>query len=333
MKICITGGCGFLGHHLVEHFLKQGSDIVVLDRLSYASSGYDRLRDIGCFDDKKVRVIGCDLSHPIQPGVVKEIGEVDFIIHAAAETHVDNSIVDPLPFLESNVIGTHHLLMLAKELGTRVFLVSTDETYGPAPEGFAGFEPTATCRPTNPYAAAKTGAEALAWAYSNTYRIPITIAVGMNFFGERQHPEKFIVKTIQHVLSGKVLPIHSNAAKTKSGSRFYLHCRNYAAAIDFILKRPDCPPKVHIVGEKEISNLELAEMIAGFVGKKLHYEMTDFHSSRPGHDLRYALVDTFLNKNGWTFPLSIEKSMERTIRWYLNPKNDRWLWWGASHGE
>lgn len=330
MKLLITGGCGFLGHHLVEHFLKASpeNEIVILDRLSYASSGYDRLRDIQAFDDKRVRVLGADLGRKVSDGTQQEIGQIDFIVHAAAETHVDNSIVNPLPFLEANVLGTHWLLMLARELQPkRTFVISTDEVYGPAPEGFAGFDVGDRYRPTNPYAAAKTGSEAICFAYSNTFRIPVTIVNGMNFIGERQHSEKFLVKTILCALSGETLPIHASPDLKKSGTRFYLHCRNFAAALGFMMNQDNVPPKVHVVGEKELSNLDLAQMIAGYVGKSLNYEMVNFHASRPGHDLRYAMVDHYLSGLGWKHPLPIEESLKRTIQWYLKPENKRWLEW------
>ncbi len=341
MKLLITGGCGFLGHHLVEHFLKADPDteIVILDRLSYASAGFDRLRDISVFDDKRVRVLGCDLRVPVAEGVIREIGPVDYIIHTAAETHVDNSITNPLPFFESNVIGTHHLLKLAQEPELRsvgrmphTFLVSTDEVYGPAKWDAPGFTEDAPFNPTNPYAASKAGAEALANSYRHTYGVPVTICNGMNFFGERQHPEKFIVKCILYALAGKKLSIHADAARERSGTRFYLHCRNFAAAVGFLIDGDvegaiALPKKVHIVGEREISNLEMATMIAGFVGKPLNYELVDFHSSRPGHDLRYAMADTYFKARGYTHPIPIEESLERTVRWYLDRRNKKWLEW------
>lgn len=329
MRILVTGGAGFLGHHLVEHFLKAGHEIVVLDRLSYASSGFDRLRDIEVFDDKRVRILTADLCQPIQPGMLREIGKVDLVIHAAAETHVDRSIVDPLPFIHSNVLGVHHVLMLACDLDARIFLVSTDEVYGPAPQGHPGFLPDAPFRPSNPYAAAKAGGESLAMAYANTYGIKATIINGMNFIGERQHTEKFVVSTIQKVLRGEMVTIHADATKTQSGTRFYLHCRNFAAALEFIANRADAPQKIHVVGEREISNLEMAQLIANIVGKTLMYEMVSWHASRPGHDLRYALAEQWLPSVGYSHPLPLEVTLERTVRWYLDPKHERWLWWGA----
>lgn len=331
MKILITGGCGFLGHHLVEHFLKNtDAQIVVLDKLTYASAGFDRLRDIQAFDDKRAQVLVCDLTKPIEPALASEMGDISYIIHAAAETHVDNSISNPLPFLESNVIGTHNLLMYARTLSDikRVFVISTDEVYGPAMFGAPGFLPGDPVFPTNPYAASKVGAEAISTAYANTFGLPITIVNGMNFFGERQHPEKYLPKVIRYVQAGIELQIHANADRTISGTRFYLHCRNFASALSFMMERKKpLPWKVHVVGEREISNLDLARNIAAIVGKILNFRLVDFHSSRPGHDLRYAMRDNWLAGEGWKHPIPIEQSLQKTVRWYLDPKNSRWLDW------
>lgn len=352
MRILITGGCGFLGSHLVEHFLKTTDhEIIVLDKLTYASNGYDRLRDVKAnMPDEmqgRVHILGCDLGQPIPEGVKHEVGEVDYVIHAAAETHVDNSISDPLPFLHSNVLGTHHLLWWLRGMGglRRVFLVSTDEVYGPAAFGddVAGFDEQAPFRPANPYAAAKAGGEAVGMAYANTYRIPVTIVNTMNLYGERQHPEKFIPLVIRRVLVSEKILIHADPSRQRSGTRFYIHCRNFASAILFLVERAqrrdrirrsmtpmfygdeeDFPRKIHVAGEREISNLDLAQLIAGYVGKPLHYEMVDFHSSRPGHDLRYALDDSMIRERmGWQQMMNTEQSLEKTVRWYL--RNQKWL--------
>lgn len=332
MKLLVTGGCGFLGAHLVEHFLKTtDAEIVILDKLTYASNGFDRLRDTAAFDDKRVRVLGCDISQPIPLGIRHEVGSIDYVIHAAAETHVDNSIIDPLPFLQSNVIGTHHLLWWLRDVPglRRIFLVSTDEVYGPASWDSPGNVENDPFRPANPYAAAKAGGEAVGMAYANTYKLPVTIVNTMNLYGERQHPEKFIPLVINKVLRGETVKIHADAKCERSGTRFYIHCRNYASAIAFLIgedEKFELPLKIHVAGEREISNLDLAKMIAGFVGPqglRLCYELVDFHSSRPGHDLRYALDDSFIRRLGWKQPIDTEKSLERTVRWYLN--NQKWL--------
>jgi dTDP-D-glucose 4,6-dehydratase len=151
----------------------------------------------------------------------------------------------------------------------------------------------------------------------------------MNFFGERQHPEKFIPLVINKVLAEKEVSIHANPAKTAAGSRFYLHCRNFASALEFLIGRIErgevIPPKTHVVGDREVSNLEMAQQIARYVGKPLYYELVDFHSSRPGHDLRYAMADDFLGSAGWKPPVSFDRALERTVRWSL--ANPRWLAW------
>jgi dTDP-glucose 4,6-dehydratase len=325
MKIVITGGAGFAGSHVVEHFLRNTEhEIIIFDRLTYASSGLDRLRDIKAFDENRVRQFAVDFTRPISPGVIQEVGDVDYIIHMGAETHVDNSIKDPELFVRANVIGTMHMLEYARKLRTLKMFInfSTDEVFGPAPEGYA-YKEDDTFKPSNPYAAAKAGAVCLGEAWRVTYRVPVVTTFTMNLFGERQHPEKFIPLVINKVLSGEEVTIHANADKTKAGSRFYLHCRNMAQALQFILMNGKVGERYNIVGEKEVDNLNLAQLIAEFVGQPLKYVMTDFHSSRPGHDLRYALDGSKLKEMGFEFNKSFEDSLHKTVTWTL--ENDRWL--------
>jgi dTDP-glucose 4,6-dehydratase len=334
-KILVTGGCGFLGHHITEHFLRStDAEIVILDKMTYASSGFDRLRDIAAYSDARVRVLGCDISQPIPDGIAREVGSIDYVIHAAAETHVDNSIVDPLPFLQANVIGTHHLLWWLRSMPSlrRAFLVSTDEVYGPASldDTENSFDEESKFRPANPYAAAKAGGEAVAMSYANTYRLPITIVNTMNLIGERQHPEKFVPLVIRRVLRGERVHIHADPTKTKSGTRFYLHCRTYAHALGFLIEENEelhptdpMPLKIHVCGEREISNENLAKMIAGFVGKPLDYELVSFHESRPGHDLAYRMRDDRIRELGWQRPMGLEQSLKKTVEWFL--AHPKWL--------
>lgn len=332
-RLLLTGGCGFIGHHFVEHFLKSTDwDIVVLDKLNYASSGLDRLRDIEVFDQKRVLVLTGDFSLPINTGLAKEIGDVDYIIHMGAESHVDRSIENPVPFVISNVLGTMRLLDFARTKASlkKFFYFSTDEVFGPAPEA-VNYKEGDRHNPGNPYAATKAGAEDLCIAYANTYCVPIMITNTMNVFGERQHPEKFIPLCIRKILAGETLTIHSNPTKTQAGTRFYIHARNVAAALHFLIREideflsiHDCTKgKYNIVGEREMNNLALAQFIAHVLGKELQYEMVDFHSSRPGHDLRYALDGAKLEQLGWQVPKTFEESLQKTIHWYL--ENPRWL--------
>lgn len=319
-RVLVTGGCGFVGHHLVEHFLKKTDwHIVVLDKLNYASLGFDRLRDIQVYDDRRVSVLTADFSQVLSSGIQQEIGEVEYIFHLGGETHVDRSIDNPAPFVTANVVGTMEILNFARTLPglKKLFYFSTDEVFGPAPAGVA-YKEWDRYNSGNPYAAAKAGGEELCLAYGNTYKLPIVITHCMNIFGERQHSEKFIPLVIRKVVAGEPVIIHSDASKKVPGSRFWIHARNVAAAVHFLVDKAETQEKYNIVGEKEVNNLEMAQFIAKVLGKELRYEMVDFHSSRPGHDLRYALDGGKMTKLGWKLPLSFESSLEKSVRWLVS---------------
>lgn len=349
MRILLTGGAGFVGHHFVEHFLKNtDADLVVLDRLNYASGGFDRLRDIEAFDDDRVLLLTHDFTKPLVEGIAKEIGKVDYIIHMGAESHVDKSIEDAEPFVRSNVLGTMHMLDFAWEQFEEqkclkcFFYFSTDEVFGPAPDDYS-YKEEDRHNPTNPYAATKSGGEMLANAYRNTYKLPVIITRSMNIIGERQHPEKFIPLIVNKVRAGETVTIHGYPDKTRAGSRFYIHGRNvadgYLHLINMIEQGYEAGKKegqtgyvsdvvgqdYHITGEKEVDNLELAKLIAEQLGQELKYEITDFHSTRPGHDLRYALDGTKMADIGWTPPKTFEESLRKTIDWMIDPVNEKWL--------
>jgi len=336
--ILITGGCGFVGHHFVEYFLKETDwRISVFDKLTYASNGFDRLRDINVYDDDRVTVFTPDITQEIPTGVRRELHDVNYICHLAAETHVDNSITDPMCFVMSNVVGTARMLEFARTLDLAAFhYFSTDEIFGPArmQDDIEIADGLTRCSKytyrewdrydsTNPYSATKAGGEELCLAYANTYNLPLFITHTMNCFGERQHTEKFIQLVINAVLDGKTVQIHSDSTGQVSGTRYYIHCRNVANAVHHLMDKFDQREKYNIVGEQEVSNLELALMIADIMGKELKYEMVDFHSSRPGHDLRYSLDGTKMDLLGWKPPLSFEKSLESTVNWML--ANPKWL--------
>jgi len=342
MRALITGAAGFIGSHLTEHLLKSTDwELVLVDKLAYASNGLARLNDIQAFSQAKNRVhmFPIDIAQPIPVMLEREIGSIDYVLHLAAETHVDNSITDPRPFVMSNVVGTMEMLQFARRLNSRLkkfVLLSTDEVFGPAPEGVA-YKENDRYNSTNPYSATKAAAEELCMAWANSYGIPVVIVHAMNNFGERQHPEKFIPNTVRKILRREKIAIHANKNRTKAGSRQYIHARNTSAAILFLLQKIGnggsirLRDKYNIVGEQEVDNLELVQKIHQLMEKilnqsfELNYELVDFHGSRPGHDLRYCLDGDKLARMGWAPPKTFDESLEKTVQWMLNPKNLHWL--------
>ena len=325
-KIIITGGCGFIGHHFAEHiFINTNWEIIIIDKLSYASQGYERLRDTEILHSNRVKVFTNDLINEIPNGIIKEIGnDVDYIVHMAAETHVDNSIKDPQLFIQNNIMSTFTMLEYAKTLSTLkiFFYFSTDEVFGPALNDTL-YKEWDRHKPTNPYSASKSAAEQICISYENTYQVPLMIVNVMNAFGERQHVEKFIPLCIKKILNNEKIYIHSYPDKKKSGTRYYIHGRNISAAVLFLIKNGEIGEKYNISGEKEVSNLEMAQMIAKYMNKELKYEMVDFHSDRPGHDLRYGLDGSKLVDMGFKLPLDFDKSLEKMVKWTLD--NQKWL--------
>lgn len=325
-KIVLTGGCGFIGHHFAEYVHKNTDwDIIIIDKLSYASMGLNRLRNNELLYSKRVKVFTIDLCNELSDGVKKEIGEdINYIVHMAAETHVDNSIKEPMKIITNNVNSTVNLLEWARTLQNLeiFFYFSTDEVFGPA-LGDTLYKEWDRHRPTNPYSASKSAAENICISYENTYKVPLMIVNVMNAFGERQHVEKFIPLCIKKVLNDELVYIHSYPDKKESGTRFYIHAQNIASAVLFLIQNGTIGEKYNIAGEKEVSNLDLALLIAKSVGKELKYEMIDFHSSRPGHDLRYGLDGNKIYELGWNPKFDFEKSLEKTVKWTLN--NLEWL--------
>lgn len=325
MEVIVTGGCGFVGHHLVEHLLKNTDwDIKIFDKLTYASNGFDRLRDIRCYPDEqdRVQVFSVDISQPVPLGIYKECRNAQIIFHLAAESHVDNSILDPIPFVQANVLGTAHMLNFARELSCldKFLYFGTDEVFGPAPP-YVYYKEDDRYNSTNPYSATKAGGEELAVAYANTYKLPVIITHTMNCFGERQHPEKYIPMCIKKIMNKDVIKVHSSP-KGIPGQRHYIHCRNVADAILFLIRNDELG-KFNIVGEKEVDNLQLAKLIGKHLNMEVTAELVDFHSSRPGHDLRYALDGEKLALSGWRPPKMFELTLKKVIDWYVN--NPEWL--------
>lgn len=329
--VLVTGGAGFIAHHVINNIITQTNwNVICLDRLDL-SGNLNRLHDLLKDHPNKdrVRIVYHDLRAELNDYTKKIIGDkVDFIYHLAAGSHVDRSIEYPLEFVMDNVVGTCNILNYARECKNlqRFIYFSTDEVFGPAPIG-VNYGEYSRYNSTNPYSASKAGGEELVVAFHNTYNLPAYITHTMNVFGERQHPEKFIPKCIKKIRDDEVVTIHSDQTKTIPGSRFYIHADDVAEALLFVTTNIEILhdlsgtgvriPKFNIVGKHEVNNLELAQNIAQIMGKELKYEMVDFHSSRPGHDLRYSLDGGLLRSLGWEPKINFNDRIRQVVEWTL----------------
>lgn len=317
----VTGGCGFIGRNLLQHLLDNTDwRTVSLDSLSYATD-----TTLTPFHPR-IRHYYHDLRSPVPEALKEKIGEVQYFFNVASESHVDRSIDDPVPFIDNNVKLVCNALEYARELKpTAFFQISTDEVYGPAPEGYF-FKEWDTLLPSNPYSASKAAQEMIAISYWRTYGVPCIITNTMNNFGDGQHREKYVPKCIRYLLEGRPVPVHGEtiADKWVSGSRVWLHAINHADALLFLARNvkptlfpaTDRPDKYHIAGDEEISNLDMVYRLAALLGVEAKYEWSSWHDSRPGHDLRYALAGEKLRSAGWNPPLTIEESFRRTVEYY-----------------
>jgi dTDP-glucose 4,6-dehydratase len=340
--ILVTGGAGFIGHHMIRRLLKHPEyNIISLDRLDF-SGNLNRLAELGLEFDaevmKRLRIIFHDLAAEFNSQLVTQIGHVDIIIHLAAASHVPRSIKDPLGFLRDNVIGTVNLLEYARHNlpNLEKFInFGTDEVFGSAPLGI-NYKEYDRFNSRSPYSASKAGAEEFCVAYENTYKMPIYCTHTMNVFGERQSPEKFIGLIINRLLVNEPVIIHGDEETgTVSGLRHWIHAADVADATMFIMGLPHkgfqlpkdfggalCP-KFNIAGPQEFSNLEVAQKVADIMGADLKYTIVSFDKQRPGHDFRYSLSGDYMKELGWTPKYDFDLRLKQVIDWSL--KHNQWL--------
>lgn len=327
-SILLTGAAGFAGSHALRHLLvNTDAEITcpvsldhkgVLTRIEAAVHGYESGR---------VRIVPCDLAQPLSTRTRTEFGKPDVIVNYAAQSHVERSITEPVSFAANNVALMLTVLEYARTLPDLKALVqvSTDEVYGPCPMDRHPHKEWSPIVPSNPYAASKAAQEALAISYWRSFDVPLIIVNSMNMFGEHaQNPEKFVPKVMRAVSLGETVSIHC-APDGTSGSRCWIHARNVADGILFLTRTTGYtrysevahrfaprPQRYNIAGP-ELSNLAMARKIAAAMGGELKYELVDYHSSRPGHDLRYALDSTRMSTAGWTAPVSLDEGIARMV--------------------
>jgi dTDP-glucose 4,6-dehydratase len=358
-EVLLTGAAGFVGSHLLRRILRD-TDWVVHCPVSFKHHGNpERITDViaECETDddlsgkaawERTLITPCDLALPLGPTILERWGSCRYVFNVASSSHVDRSIIEPGSFIQNNVALMTNVLDAARRMDDLdIFLqMSTDEVYGPA-AGEHRHREWETILPSNPYSASKAAQEAIAYSYWRTYDLPIVITNTMNIIGERQDPEKFLPMVIRKLLDDEEIIVHADRDGV-AGSRFYLHADNLADAWMYLTMhgRPTSysdgdalPPRYNVVGEREIANDELVRTVAHILQRLgaldvPHIDVdryvesltvyTDFHTSRPGHDLRYALDGGKIRmKLGWMPPTTLQRSLENTVRWYVD--NPEWL--------
>ncbi|WP_163407815.1 dTDP-glucose 4,6-dehydratase [Flavobacterium ajazii] len=329
-KILITGGAGFIGSHVVRRFVNKYTEYQIynLDALTYAGN-LENIKDIE--NQPNYNFLKGDIVDEAFINELFSIHNFDGILHLAAESHVDRSIEDPLAFVKTNVIGTMNLLNAAKKQwkdnfeGKRFYHISTDEVYGSlGTEGL--FTETTPYDPNSPYSASKASSDHFVRAYGETYGLPYVLTNCSNNYGSYHFPEKLIPLFINNIINNKPLPVYGDGNYTRD----WLFVEDHAIAIDLVFHQGKNHETYNIGGFNEWKNIDLVKLLCQIMDQKLGRDsgtcekLITYVKDRPGHDLRYAIDASKINKElGWKPSVTFEEGLEKTINWYLT--NEEWL--------
>ena len=311
MNILVTGGCGFIGSHFLRYIMDiYAKDFFIcLDALTYAGNK-NNIKDL--LEDSRLTMVEGNIRDASFVDTLFVTYKPDVVVHFAAETHVDRSIIGPQVFLETNVVGTGILLDTCLRHGIERFHhVSTDEVYGTLPlQGGSPFTEQSPLLPSSPYATSKASSDLLVLSYYKTYGLPITISRCSNNYGTHQYPEKLIPLMIQRALQEAPLPVYGDGLNVRDWIHVVDHCR----AIDTILQAGVIGEVYNIGGGKEIANIDLVKQILGILDKP--YELITYVNDRLGHDLRYAVDSSKVQSLGWKPEYTMEDTLTGIVEWY-----------------
>ena len=312
MKLLVTGGAGFIGSNYVRHVLATSDDeVTVFDLLTYAGN-LATLADLE--DDPRHRFVKGDVCD--REAVEQAMAGHDAVVHFAAESHVDRSIVSPDEFVHTNCQGTNVVVDVARRLGTeRVVHISTDEVYGSVETG-SSLE-TDPLAPRSPYSASKAGSDLIALSYFTTYGVPVMVTRSSNNFGPYQYPEKVIPLFVTNLLDGRPVPLYGDGMNVRD----WCHVDDNCAAVDLVLRQGEPGQVYNVGGGNEVPNRALVDMILGLVGAD--ESMVDYVPDRLGHDRRYSVDCSKLRGLGWEPARKLDEALAATVDWY---RDNRWWW-------
>lgn len=315
MKLLVTGVLGFIGSHFAKYILRNSGKVFVVGTARNSDQkALQRIVEIR--DSKRFQLIYADLAGDIS-GLVEGI---DVVINFAAKTFVDHSIKDPAPFIRSNIVGTYNLLEQARKYKPKLFFqIGTDEVYGGILSGF--YKEDAPLNPGNPYSSTKAAQDMMVLAYHNTYGLPIIITRTENNYGSFQHPQKVLPVFVKKALRNDPLPVYGDGKH----KRMWLRVEDHCAAIWHLIQKGIVEEIYHVAGKQELENVELARIVLRTLDKSEDLiEFIPDHDIRPGHDRRYALDTTKIQKTGWSPKYTLEEGLKEVISWYAN--HPEWLY-------